>query len=212
MAVSTRKRSARSRGEVSGRFRRERSNAPVEGIEVRECAGGLGEVVAGDLVQLELAGRIGDRPGGTLVKLRARKLWEPCVGGVADEDVAEAPLGLTLVPLRARADELLALELPEESLEVADLTGVDERADRLDREHLADDGGPLDDEPLRARQPVEARRQQSADRRGHRNSARILRNPPAVVLPNEDLLVDQHPQELLDEQRVALGGGGDSVA
>jgi len=113
MAVSAGERSARSGREASGRFRRERSGPLVERIEIHERAGGLGEVVAGDLVHLELAGGIGDRPGYALVKLCARKFRETRVGGVADEDVAEAPLGFACASLHARADEFLPLELAQ---------------------------------------------------------------------------------------------------
>ena len=58
-------------------------------------------------------------------------------------------------------------------------------------------------------EPVEARGQERLDRRRHRDLADVVGEPPVALDPAERALVDEHRDELLDEQRVALGRADD---
>ena len=84
--------------------------------------------------------------------------------------------------------------------------------DRSAGERAPDDGARLHDRALARVEPVEARRQQRVDRRRHgegRGSRRTAEMPDSSR--SHVALVDEHPHELLDEQRVALGAGEDAV-
>ena len=84
-----------------------------------------------------------------------------------------------------------------------------EAHDRLPAEDAADHGRPLDDRALPRREPVEPSRQQRLDRRRDHGSPELDVRLPAIVPLREQPVVDQHPQHLLDEERIALGRGDD---
>ena len=76
-------------------------------------------------------------------------------------------------------------------------------------EFLPTDGRGLDERPLRLRQPIEAGRQQRRDRRRNRYVRDVPSGHPPFAVASQQAVVDQHPEHLLDEQRVALGDAGD---
>ena len=84
-----------------------------------------------------------------------------------------------------------------------------ELGDRILVEDLAHHRGPLDHLALLGAQPVQAGSQQGVDRRWDGDGREVGGGDPVPVVPLEELVVDQHRQDLLDEQRVALGGLGD---
>ncbi len=69
----------------------------------------------------------------------------------------------------------------------------------------ADDGRRLDDVPLHRRELVQAGREQGVDRRWDVHAGHGARRHPATVPVAQGAAVDEHGQELLHEQRVALG-------
>ena len=79
-------------------------------------------------------------------------------------------------------------------------------------EALADHGGELDALPSRRRQAVDARSDDRVERRGYFERRRTLAEMPlaARVLLRRARL-DQRPQRLLDEERIAAGAGDDPV-
>ena len=56
-------------------------------------------------------------------------------------------------------------------------------------------------------EPVEPRRDERVDRRRHRQRAELRGRAPAAVLARDQAVVDEHREQLLDEERIALGGG-----
>ena len=144
--------------------------------------------------------RVDDRP---------RLLRDPAVGGVADQDVTEAERVLSADPFRLGLHELLSHQLLQARADLGPLRIRRQAHDRLPAEDAADHGRPLDDGALPRGEPVEPRRQQRLDRgRDHRSAELDVRLPATVPL-REQPVVDQHPQHLLDEERVPLGRGDD---
>ena len=89
--------------------------------------------------------------------------------------------------------------------------GRDEHAERGRGEMVADDGGGLDHRALVARERVQARGEQRLDRRGDGELREVTGRAPLAVLLLDQPLVGEHPQELLDVERVALGRVDDPV-
>ena len=75
-------------------------------------------------------------------------------------------------------------------------------------EYLAGDRGPFQHRPLGLLQPVEAGRQQRLDA-GRDAQVGQVGGDPVAVAAVQPALLDQGGQQLLEEQRVALGGPGD---
>ena len=182
--------------------------------ELRPVAVGLLEVVTDDLLVLGQA--LGDGPlepvGEALVEDRPLGLRERLVGGVADQDVAELE-GVAGRQLGAfRADKLLANQGEERA--------PDLRPERVRRElghgrlleHPADDRGPLGDRALARGKALEPGGEQGIDRgRDADLGEAIGRRPGAVRTLGQQAVVDEHPEQLLDVQRVALGGRRDAA-
>ena len=129
--------------------------------------------------------------GEPLVQLRARPLGQRRVGRVADQDVLEAVGVVSLEQRPVRVDQLA----PHEPLEVGSERGP-LRVRRQSRqcrlvEHPALHRSALHHPPFLAVQPVEPRGQERLD--GQRD------------VGAGGLVLAQHRQHLLDEQRVALG-------
>ena len=78
-------------------------------------------------------------------------------------------------------------------------------------EHLSLDRRPFDHASLGIRQPVEPRREQRLNRRRQLDPLDRAGDLDPVVDPPQVPVVDQHPDELLDKQGVALGRGQDPV-
>ena len=79
-------------------------------------------------------------------------------------------------------------------------------------EHLADDGGRLDDRALLGAEGVEAGGEQCVDRRRDRDVADRRGCAPGAVLEDDGAVVDEHGEQLLDEQGIAFGSCDDPVA
>ncbi len=83
---------------------------------------------------------------------------------------------------------------------------------RIAHEHLPDDGSGLDHGSLVPRQPVETGGEERLDRRRHGRPLDPARRAPAPVLEADEPLVDEHREQLLDEERVSLGRLDDSCS
>ena len=173
--------------------------------ELQPIAVRLLEVVADDqLVLAGIGGRAGFQPvGERLMELGPLILGQAGIGGVADEQVAEA-IGLVVGEIRAfGADEIAACQASEAARELGALVGrgAARRAPRPERP--PDDGRPLEEAALSVRQAIEPGRQQGADRRRDREVAGVR----SSSVRRRRRPLGQVGNELLDEQRVALGGG-----
>ena len=199
------------RGEPARPLLADLAAAGVERPELREVVAGLLQVVAEDLLELRPAVLVGDVGpcDEALVQVGPRSFEDAVVGGVADHDVVETVRALLAVlepahqVLRLERDELLADGLRERV--------GNEHAERGRGEVVADDGGGLDHRALVARERVQARGEQRLDRRGHGHLGEVAGGAPLAVLLLDQPLVGEHPQELLDVERVALGRLDDPV-
>ena len=75
------------------------------------------------------------------------------------------------------------------------------------RELPPDHRGALEHGALLGPQPLDARGEQRVDRRRHLERRELDAGGPAVALPLERAVVDQHAHQLADEERIALAGG-----
>jgi hypothetical protein len=191
-------RAAPGRPEVPGRPPAQR--APLgdgSRADLGVAAVGLLEVVADELA-MGAAGAGLEPAGVGLVQLGARGLGQEPVGDVADEDVGEAVAGLAGQLLARGPDQLTALERGEGGVEPRPLGRRQQLGDGRMVEVAALDGGAVDHRPLGRGQRVDARGQQRLDR-GRRPGAARRR-------------LGAHRDHLLEEQRVALGGGQQALA
>ena len=78
-------------------------------------------------------------------------------------------------------------------------------------EHGALDGPPHEERALAVRQALQPRREKRADLLRDAQVAEVAGDDPAFVLPHEALLVDEHREQLLGEEGVALGELGDPL-
>jgi hypothetical protein len=199
------------RGQARGRALAQRRGAVVGGAELEQRAMRLLEVVADDLLVLarEVL-RVDVQPvGQALVHLRPPGLGDPAVGGVADQDVGEAE-GVLPADLGAvGADELLAHERLQRARDPRPDVGRRELGDRAPPERPPDDRCALGDRALLGLQAIQAGREQRVDGGRDRDPRQVVGERPAPVELVQDAVVDQHPDGLLDEQRVALGHLGD---
>ena len=109
-----------------------------------------------------------------------------------------------------RADHVLADQRGQ--------TPVHERYERLGRQrahHLAMEdralhGDAREQRALLLRQALEPGCEQRMDRGRHGQLGRLVREHPALVLASKQPVVDQHREQLLGEERVALAGIGDA--
>ena len=156
-------------------------------------------MVADDLVLLDKRCVPVEPVGEGLVELGSRSLGERVVGGVTDEEVAEAVCLLVGVDGLVRADQLLPHEREEMGGDVVALGRRRELLHRPAVEDLPFDGTAADHVPLARAEPVEPGLQERLDRRRH-HDLRL-----AAVLAH-------HREHLLDEERVPVGGLQDSLA
>ena len=110
-----------------------------------------------------------------------------------------------LLPVSAlRADELLKGE-QDEQFGHAGGHGPARAPGRRLPGRQADHGGRLDHCKLIGREQVEARCEEGVDRRRERELVEVARRHPAAVLAPHEAFVDEHREQLLDEERIALG-------
>ena len=138
-------------------------------------------------------------PGKALVELGARALRDTGVGDISDQRVPEAEAVLSRDARHGRLDEVTANELEQRRPE-GRVPAV-EGCHRPRPELLADDGRPLEHVPLLMVETVEARCEESLDRRrqGHE-------------LQSCTRLLGEHRHELLGVERIALGDLGHACA
>src|SRR5947207_3851576 len=183
----------------------------VERPELGEIPVRLLEVVPKYLLVLQRAVAVDAiRPADELlVKRRSSALQQSVVRRFANEDVVEAVRVFERTLRGVRSHELLAAERGKK---IRDLFPDRVRSQLLDstfREHIARDRGRLDDGALLATERVEARGEQRLDRGWDREVAETVRRAPLSVFQEEQPVVDQHREELLDEERVSLRGFDD---
>jgi hypothetical protein len=155
-----------------------------------ECAD-LEQLVAGPLLQ---------PAGEARVERRAGRLGKPLIGDLANEDMLE--LERVLAGDRGacfRDDQVAHHEAVHRRLQVVELRR--QVCDRALPEDAPDERCTLQHAFLDRREPVDAR----SDQRLQRVRDRAGDFPLAVLL-------DEHPDHLLDEQRVALRDVEDLVA
>ena len=160
--------------------------------ELRPQSVRLLEVVPDELVELgQIRRRLVEPVGEALVQLRAQALRGRSVDGVLHEDVAKAERAVASRPYEAASRERREMRVGGRHG-----VGVEERHDVGGAELLPDYRTALEHGALARAEPVEARSEERLDR---------LRNPllgqPALEGKGE---------ELLDEERVALGGRDDA--
>ena len=129
---------------------------------------------------------------------------------VAHEDVVEAVIELVLRFLAT--DELFPRQRPEMSLDLRPDDIGHERLDSGLREEESCHGRRLDHRTLRKGKPVEPRGEQRLDRPGDRELGEVLRGYPAPVLQAQKPFVDEHRQQLLDKEGIALRCSDDTIA
>ena len=168
----------------------------VDRAQLRQVRAGLLQMVAEDLRVLArpLAGGALQPVREPLVEARACLLEDPLVGHLADQDVLEGEGRLAGKPGGVGLDEVLALQGPQRLVEHGPVTARELEGSPL-AEGPPDHAGGLDHGALGRLQPLDPGRQEGVDGGRHRR-ARLL---------------DQHPHELLHEQRVALAGGRGAV-
>ena len=179
----------------------------VERPELGEIPVRLLEVVSEYLLVLQRAVAVDAvRPADELlVKRRTSALQKSVVRRFANEDVVEAVRVFERTLRGIRSHELLGAERGEK---IGDLILQRVRSELLDGtfgEHIAGDCRRLDHGALLAGERVEAGREQRLDRRRDSEVAEPVRGAPVFVFQDQKPVVDQHREELLDEERVSLG-------
>ena len=179
----------------------------IDRAELAQVLVGLLEVPAEHLVVLD--GPPGARlepVGEAAVQLCPGVLQQAPVGRVADQYVMEAQNRLAEKPPGVGLDQLAAPQRFETSVEVADLARQELRQ-RSAREVPADHRGPLEDRAILGAQPLDARGEQRVDGGRHLDIGERDVRGPAVAFALERAVMNEHPDELTDEERVALAGG-----
>ena len=116
---------------------------------------------------------------------------------------------------RERAQVGADQPLPDEGLEDAGdlrlLLGRGQVGDGAPPEHLADHGRTLQHRPLERLEPVEPRGEHGLDGLGHADRLHVGQRLQAPVALDEHAVLDEHPQHLLEEERVAAGCAPDRI-
>ena len=182
--------SARFPAWVSAAAASSRRSGGRRAVELGEQGRGLVEVERADLEQLD-AGALAEPVGERTVQVGARALRETGVRHLADEHVLDLER-LLAVDGRARLahDEVAEQELVERGMDVVHLRR--QPLQRPEHEDPAHHGGALEQQPLRAGQPVDARGDERLQR---------VRDPLGAAAR----ALREHAHGLLDVERVALG-------
>ena len=121
-------------------------------------------------------------------------------------------VALSLAGSRIDLDEALALERLEVNPELLAQRLGDELHERVHRKHLAGHGRRLDDGPLVEGEPVESGGHERLDRRRRRQGGDVGGGTPDAVLEAQEPFLHRHREELLQEERVAVGSLDDPAA
>ncbi len=212
--VAARESPAPCRCESRGCPAAERDGALVPLAELGQRHVRTFEVEPHDLLSLShpLPGLALDPRREPLMQVRASSLGDPAVRGVDREDVREAKSILVAQCRAIRNDQLLPGQRLEVAADVSPLLLWRERGYGSPPEDSPDDRRALDNGPLSVLEPVEARGEERVDRRRDPEARQIALDDPAPVAPLEQVVVDEHPQGLADEQRVPFGRLGDPRA
>ena len=161
---------------------------------------GLGVVVRQEPSKLVALAEAVEPVGERRVKTRPPRLWQGRVGDLAGEGVLDRvfPLSRHARPAAA-ADQVALLEDAQVRLR------LDELVDRPAPEDAPDHGCSLERRLLGRLEQVDAGGENRVDRVRHGEIGRKLVERPAAVGAAQHALVDQHPEQLLDEERVAFG-------
>ena len=88
-----------------------------------------------------------------------------------------------------------------------------QRLQGLVPEHVADDAGLLQRQPLGRAQPVQARLQYAGEGLRHRRAQQFLGvHAPGFGIGLDGLLLDQHLDQLFHVERIAFGAASDQLA
>ncbi len=146
-----------------------------------------------------------------LVQLGPVSLCHRVVCRIPDQDVAEAEGVLPGERARVRLDQPLPDERLQTAGHLAHLVRRRQVGHRSPPEHLPDHRRALEHRTLVLVEPVEAGREDRLDRLRHTQRVdRGERLEPAVAL-DEHAVLDEHPQHLLEEERIASRGTPDRV-
>ena len=209
--VSASGRSTSRSREAGSRPACERVRALVIGAELCSVHPRLFQVIADDLLLFRdgVAGDALQPVGETFVELRASSFRDRLVGRVADQEMAESE-GILADQRRAfGTDQLLPHERQEIRPDVSAVISGHEIHDGADEELLPDDGCGLEHVALLEGEPIHAGGKQRLDRGRDDDLVHdscLDRQDPVL---REEAIVDEHPEDLLEEQRVAFGGPRD---
>jgi hypothetical protein len=142
-----------------------------------------------------------DRLHDLAVEAAAPVLEQAPVGDVVCEGMLE---GVLDVREDSRlVQELGGLEPPDRGAELG-LVPLGNRVEQPERDVLPDDRRRLENGPVRRRQPVDARGQHRLHRRRHLDRRQGSRQPVGAALPDQRPGLDERPDALLQEERIAL--------
>jgi hypothetical protein len=194
------------RRKVVRRALAERAAVRVDLPELPQVLMRLLEVPADGLVVLDrVAGLARDPVGDTLVQLRPRPLEHATVGGVAGEAMVEAQRRLAQEPGRVGLDQLAAPERFQARVEIG-LLPRQQVGEGGARELPADHRRALEHRAFLRTQPLDANGEQRVDGGRHLELRDLDPGGPAVALALQRAVLDEHADQLADEERVALAG------
>src|SRR6185503_12790005 len=209
--VAASERAPARRGEAPGALLPYFPPSLVQRAELREVGPGLLEVVAEDLLELDHAvavRQIGPRDEAR-VEVRPCALEDAVVGGVPDHDVVEAVCAVRTVLYRT--DEVLVGQGRELGSDAWRNLRRCESRYRLLGEDVPDDRRGLDHRALARLERVEPGREERLDRGRDVDLRELLGEPPHPLFERQELLVHEHPEELLREEWVPLGRRDDAI-
>ena len=184
--------------------------ARVVVVELLAVEVGLLEVVGDHHV--EVAGEVFRRrlhPRADLeMQIGSGALEQPSVRGVADQHVVE-PDDRFVAPVGAgRLDLLLAAQPLDHGVEIVAAGVGQQRGQGAERELRPDDRRQLEHPSLGVGEALDAGGEQRLDRRRHLDRLGVDGEIPTVSDLHDHAVVDEHPHQLADEQRVAVGRVG----
>ena len=145
-----------------------------------------------------------DPVGEPFVKLGSHRLRKRPVGRVPNQDVGESEAVLFAQVRAVRPDEFLPAERLEKPAHLRPLFVGREFRDRPPPEPPPDDRRAFDHGALFLVKPVEPRDEKRVDRRRNLERGQVSCHRPASVASLQPAVIDQHPEQLLDEEGIAL--------